>query len=203
MFMGVKPSGRTLAATGVPGPTHSRLFHVTDKVTGTRFLVDTGSEVSVLPPSFTDRKHPPDKLTLTAVNHTPISTYGTRSLTLNLGLRRSFPWIFIIADVQKPIIGADFLRHFGLMVNMRQCQLTDASTHLRVQGILSSDTSPSPSILPPNSGNPFHAILADSQMLHKCAPRTVLSNTMSLITSRPPDHQYLHVPGDWHQSVSN
>ena len=186
--MGVKPSGRTLAATGVPGPTHSRLFHVTDKVTGTRFLVDTGSEVSVLPPSFTDRKHPPDKLTLTAVNHTPISTYGTRSLTLNLGLRRSFPWIFIIADVQKPIIGADFLRHFGLMVNMRQCQLTDASTHLRVQGILSSDTSPSPSILPPNSGNPFHAILADfPDVTQVCSPdRPIQHNVTHHITTTGP-----------------
>ena len=86
----------------------------------TRFLVDTGSEVSAIPPSPPDCRHSPDKLTLMAMNDTPIRTYGKRSLTLNLGLRRSFPWIFIIAEVQKPILGADFLWHFGLLVDMKQ-----------------------------------------------------------------------------------
>jgi cleavage and polyadenylation specificity factor subunit 1 len=80
------------------------------------FLVDTGSEVSVIPPSTADRKRPRSKLALMAVNDTPIATYGQRSLTLNLGLRRSLPWVFTIADVQKPLLGADFLRNFGLMV---------------------------------------------------------------------------------------
>ena len=99
--MDVKLDGRALAATSAASPIISRLFYIVDKTMGTRFLVDTGSEVSVIPTSFSDRRHPPDKLTLTAVNNTPIPTYGKRSLTLNLGLRRSFSWIFIVADVQK------------------------------------------------------------------------------------------------------
>ena len=33
----------------VSGPQCSRLFYITDKTTGTRFLVDTGAEVSVIP----------------------------------------------------------------------------------------------------------------------------------------------------------
>ena len=104
-----KLPGRTLAATDVAGPNPSRLFYVRDTHTCTQFLVDTGSEVSIIPPSPSDRRHQPDKLTLMAVNNTPIGTYGKRSLTLNFGLRRSFPWIFIIADVQKPILRAGFL----------------------------------------------------------------------------------------------
>ena len=64
----------------------------------TYFLVDTGSEVSAIPPSLTD---PADKLTLMAVNDTPIRTYGKRSLTLNLGLRRPFPWIFIRTEANS------------------------------------------------------------------------------------------------------
>ena len=116
-----KLRGRTLAATSVPGPpVRSRLFFVTDAHTNTQFLVDTGSEVSAIPPPPADRRRPVDDLTLTAVNETPIQTYGKRSLTLNLGLRRSMPWIFIVADVQKPILGADFLRHFGLLVDMQR-----------------------------------------------------------------------------------
>ena len=49
--------------------------------------MDTGTEVSVIPPSPADRKHQQDSFTLRAVNHTSIATYGQRSLTLNLGLR--------------------------------------------------------------------------------------------------------------------
>jgi hypothetical protein len=100
-------------------PTPNRLFYVCDNNTHTRFLIDTDSEVSVIPLSPTDRRHPPDKLTLTAINDTLIPMFGKRSLTLDLGLRRSFPWIFIVADMQRPILGADFLRYFGLLVDMK------------------------------------------------------------------------------------
>jgi len=54
---------------------------------------------------------------LSAANGTVIHTYGTETLTLNLGLRRMFTWKFVIADVSKPIIGIDFLAFFGLLVD--------------------------------------------------------------------------------------
>ena len=141
-----KQLGQTLVATGATGQIPSCLFYVSDNSTHTRFLIDTGSEVSVIPPSRSDRRSPPDKLTLTAVNNTPISTFGKCSLTLDLGLRWSFPWVFLVADVQRPILGADFLRHFGLLVDMKQRQLSDAATQLRVQGILTTEPSPSPTL---------------------------------------------------------
>ena len=89
------------------------IFYVNDKNTHTHFLVDTRSEVSVIPPSTIDRRCSPNNLTLTAVKDTPISTYSQRTLTLNLDLTRSLPWIFIVADVQQPILGVDFIRHFS------------------------------------------------------------------------------------------
>ena len=157
-----KLPGRTLAATGIPGPPPpSRLFFVSDKTTRTRFLVDTGSEVSAIPSSPADRRRTPDKLTLMAVNDIPISTYGKCSLTLNLGLRWSLPWIFIITEVQQPILGADFLRHFGLLVDMQQRQLIDTHTQLHIQGILSTDPSPSPSICPKDANNPYLTLLSE------------------------------------------
>ena len=88
-----KRVGQTLAATGVNGLPSSRLLYVSDTHTKIRFLVDTGSEVSVIPPTPADRRRSTDPRTLTAVNNTSIRTYGQRSLTLNLGLRRSLPWI--------------------------------------------------------------------------------------------------------------
>ena len=94
-----------------------------------QFLVDTGADVSVIPPSAAERKHP-QTLQLQAVNHTSISTYGIRSLTLNLGLQCTFRWAFIVADVRKPILGADFLHNFSLLVDIKHHQLLDGLTQL-------------------------------------------------------------------------
>ena len=108
LFEGGKQLGQPLAATSVTGLLLSRLFFVADRSTGLHFLVNTGAEVRVVPPSRTNHVHRQDSLTLQAVNNTTITTYGTRSLTLHFGLRRTFRWVFIIADVKNPILGADF-----------------------------------------------------------------------------------------------
>ena len=42
--------GQHVKATDVAGPHHSRLFFITDRNSGVRFLVDTGAQVSVIPP---------------------------------------------------------------------------------------------------------------------------------------------------------
>ena len=184
-----KRLGRTLAATGVSGPSLSRLFFVSDAHTHTHFLVDTGSEVSAIPPTPADRRRSPDPLTLTAVNNTSIHTYGKRSLTLNLGLRRSLPWIFIIADVKKPILGADFLRHFGLLVDMNNRELIDTCTHLHVQGILSPDASPSPSVCPRDATNPHLTLLSEFPALTQVStPATPVKHdvTHHIETTGPP-----------------
>ena len=111
-----KRPGQSLAATGAPGLVPSHLFFITVRTQGLRFLMDTGAEVSVLSPTRTERGRPRECLTLHAANGTSIATHGTRSLTLSLGLRRTFRWVFIVADVEQPILGADFLSHFNLLV---------------------------------------------------------------------------------------
>ena len=47
VFMVIKWAGRLLAATSVAGPSHPCRLH--DRTTDTRFLVDTGAEVSIPP----------------------------------------------------------------------------------------------------------------------------------------------------------
>ena len=76
--------------------------YVTDRTSGLRFLMDTGAEVSVIPPSASDRSHHKNNLNLQAVNNTSIATYGNKLLTLNIRLRRAFQWVFTIADVKNP-----------------------------------------------------------------------------------------------------
>jgi hypothetical protein len=49
---------------------------------------------------------------LVAANKTVISTFGTTSVTLNLGFR-TCQWPFTLAMIDQPIIGADFLSHYA------------------------------------------------------------------------------------------
>ena len=54
----------------------------------------------------------------------------------------------MIADVHKPILGADFLHHFGIMVDLQQGRLVDTNTHLQIQGIMAKTPSLSPTFFP-------------------------------------------------------
>ena len=129
--------------------------------------------MSVLPPSHIERKNPNKSLHLQAVNGSPITTYGTSSLTLKLGLRRAFRWVFVIADVEQPILGADFLHRFHLLVDMTHCHLVDTLTQLHIQGIRSTTTTTlSPSLLPRTPANDFEAILSDFPTLTQPQPNS-------------------------------
>ena len=59
-----------------------------------------------------------------------IATYGRRSLTLNLGLKHTSRWVFIIANVKSPILGVDFLRQYSLLVDIKHSCLIDTITQL-------------------------------------------------------------------------
>ena len=49
-------------------------------------------------------------------------------MQVNLGLRRSFEWTFYLGDVDQAILGADFLRHFNLLVDLKGRKLVDPTT---------------------------------------------------------------------------
>ncbi|GBN10790.1 hypothetical protein AVEN_205027-1 [Araneus ventricosus] len=98
-----------------------RLF-VQDKKTGLRFLVDSGADVSLIPANFQTAQ--PCSCSLYAANGTEIPTYGVKTLTLDLGLRRAFQWNFIMAKVSRGIIGADFLNQFQLLIDIHNRKLT-------------------------------------------------------------------------------
>ena len=149
LLSGGKHPGQWLVLTGITTGLndHSHLFYIVDACHNLPFLIDTGTEVSIIPSTSADmNNHCP--LTLQAVNISSISTFCTRSLTLNLGLRRTFHWVFVIAEVKTPILGADFLCYYGLLVDMGHNHLIDTVTNLRVQGIVSNELSISLTILP-------------------------------------------------------
>ena len=109
----------------------NRLF-IFDTSSRTKFLIDTGSEVSVIPSKqFKNLKK--SELVLHAANSTRIATYGQHLIKLNLNLRRNFNWPFIIADTTNAIIGADFLQIFHLVPDLTTKKLIDMTTNLSVK----------------------------------------------------------------------
>ncbi|BHF81749.1 hypothetical protein SprV_0802488300 [Sparganum proliferum] len=157
----VKPVSPKVCAANLPdGSNPGRTFYVRDTRSGRRFLVDTGAQLSVIPPTPADRRCPNPGLFLQAVNTSPITTFGTCSLSLYIGLQRLFPWVFVVADIPCAILGADFLAAFDLLVDCRQSRLHDKTTKLTVRGISSSDTSRHLVVLDPEPENPFRQLLA-------------------------------------------
>ena len=101
------------------------------------FLIDSGSCVSLFPYSAEFRSNLlPTSIALTNVSGSKVECYGEILLTLDVrSLRRSFLWVFVVAEVLQPIIGIDFLKHFNLF---RCCSniatlLTDPSTNLSTE----------------------------------------------------------------------
>nr|VZI05690.1 unnamed protein product [Spirometra erinaceieuropaei] len=157
----VKPVNPKVCAANISdGSNPNHTFYVRDTRSGRRFLVDTGAQLSVIPPTPADRRCPNPGLFLQVINTSPITTFDTCSLSLDIGLRRLFPWVFVVADIPCAILGADFLAAFDLLVDCRQSRLHDKTTNLTVQGISSSDTSRHLAVLDPEPENPFRQLLA-------------------------------------------
>ena len=177
-------------ATGVAGQsTPSHLFRIYDPSTTLSFLIDTGAEVSVITPSVLE-KQCQQELILQAANNSSIATYGKKSLTLDLGLRRTFQWVFVIANVTVPILGADFLRHFGLLVDMQHHRLIDNNTHLEVKGQPASQPALCLTLLPSSPQNTFEAILKDYPAVLQASPQQPVKHTVThhIQTTGPPIH---------------
>ncbi len=172
-------------ATSGSGLYTCRLLHITDCSNHLTFLVDTGAQISVLPPTHTDRLRKQEGRNLSAVNGTGIATYGTHSLTLDLSLRRTFRWIFVIADVQKPLLGADFLHHFGLLVDLTNGKLVDTNTQLSIMGLLANDFPSTVTI--PTSKNILHFFPSFLNLLG-CITTMIIKHdvTHHITTSGPP-----------------
>ena len=102
------------------------LLHMLDQKSNIVFLIDTGAEVSIVLSNKSELKRPPNR-SLIAANGTPIRSYGTWPMELNFN-QSKFTWRFQVAEAHMHIVGADFLRANGLVVdltNRRLVRLTD------------------------------------------------------------------------------
>ena len=92
-----------------------------DQESGIVFLIDTGAEVSIVLPTKPELRRPPNR-SLIAANGTPIRSYGTRPMVLCFN-QSKFTWRFQEAEAHIHIVGADFLRAHGLVVDLTNRQL--------------------------------------------------------------------------------
>ena len=116
----------------------SKLLYVADKHNKCNYLIDMGAAVSALPKSCANRTSDAACLPLVAANITTINTYGYCRHVVDVGLKRDYAWTFIVADVKQPIIGADFLIHYSLLVDLKSRCLRDMRTGLAIPATLSS-----------------------------------------------------------------
>ena len=94
-----------------------KLFLKFDFKNECEFIIDTGSLFSILPV----KTFIPDEYTsgsLLAANQTELSTYGTKTILVDFMLGEVIRHTFIVAAVQMPIIGIDFISKHEIVIDV-------------------------------------------------------------------------------------
>jgi hypothetical protein len=113
-----------------------QLFHVVDSLSKRRFLVDTGAAYSIFPHTSPEQ---PSGLALQGPGGQAIPCWGEKELQIQIG-DRLFMWTFLLAKVDFAIIGADFLKHFRLAVDLAARQLIDTHSMSSLTGGAAQET---------------------------------------------------------------
>ena len=98
-------------------------------------LVDSGAAVTVwpktlCPPQVLDHNAP---LALEAVNKTKLPTFGKMDIAIRIG-RKTYNHRAVIADVEYPILGWDFVRHYKFSLQWNRfgdIELVDRKSNIR------------------------------------------------------------------------
>ena len=61
--------------------------------------------------------------------------YGRKTIQIDLGLSKKFTWNALVADTKTAVIGADFLKHYQLVLDLVRNRLVDTNTLFSVVGI--------------------------------------------------------------------
>ena len=123
-------------------PQPAKLIFVCDSSTGTIYLIDTGCQISVAPLDRTRNKPVKLPYTLLAANETRLKVHGLQKTEFEIdGL--PFSWTFVASEVERPILGIDFLKaneiaiipHRNQLYSFREkrflntCELPDGPAH--------------------------------------------------------------------------
>lgn len=117
-----------------------------ERRTRKQFLIDSGSDLSIIPARKNEKK---DVLPYfaKAANGTDIHMFGEKFLEIDFGLEKTFRWKFILGDTVIPIIGADFLSHYDLLPDLKRKRLVNGITLTSSRGSLQNATQHSISVV--------------------------------------------------------
>ena len=100
--------------------------------------MDGGAFVSLIPPTRAQRVAGPSGIKLSAANGSDIPCYGSSQLKIQLG-SNTYDFVFTIADVSQPILGADFLAANYLAPNHRDGNLISLHDMTTIDARVASD----------------------------------------------------------------
>ena len=173
-----KQQRRPLKAHSVRHVSSALLYYVYDPLSRNKFFIDTGAEVGVLP-ATANQKTLPTVTHLYAANGTKIPVYKRQTLQLELNLRRSFKWTFYMGAVSQAILGADFLTHFDLLVDIKNRKLQNPLTSIVTSA--ATTTGKNTSISTVSADNPYASLLKSFPTL-----------TQPYFTTDPANHHVTH-----------
>ena len=119
------PFTGVFAATTYSADTPPRLMYLHDDCSGLDFLVDTGAAVSLFPHQSAAK---PGPRTLRQADGSSLPSWGRRRFSLRFG-GRDFSFQFLLAAVDRPILGVDFLAKNNWLVDIPSKQILDSTTY--------------------------------------------------------------------------
>lgn len=147
----------------VSPPDSSCLLSIRDDCSGRLFLIDTGAQVSVVPVTCRDRVAPPPATgpkQLQSANGSTIRVHRTARTTLYLAGSK-FPADIVFAELDYPLLGADFLHQHNLLVDLKNRCLVDSKRWTKIPCTSASLPSSSHLQFVTHGENPFESLLSE------------------------------------------
>ena len=142
------------------------------------FVADSGASVTIIPSKFSaGLTINPTPVRLKSADGTEIKVLGESVVDIGIReIRRSYPWTVVIAETMNPLLGHDFFRHTGLLIDIKNERLIDPETQLFVNGITVHNVDQILTI------NRVDVIQSEVQELLKEAPSLVTPRTPAQFT---------------------
>ena len=161
--------------------TGSSLIYLNYGLSNCRFLVDTGASISVFPSPTSPSS---SGVWLLTADGSTLTCSGSRIIPLCFGTWNC-SWTFQLAPVSVPILGADFLQHHDLSVNVRSKKVFSNSSSMGSRVDLSSS--------PPSSTSPMQAaFLSTPQCVSDLLEEFPAVLQSDGFTASPPRHKVHH-----------
>ena len=112
------------AASSTTADDGTNLLYIHDDCSGLDFLVDTGASISLFPHQSAG---PAGPRRLKQADGSALPSWGRRRFVLQFGGRR-FSFKFLLAAVDRPILGIDFLYQNKWLVDVPGRQILDSTT---------------------------------------------------------------------------